>query len=129
MRTVRAARASLAALLVAAALTAAGCTNTNDPSSDLPRPSKAFCEAAARYDQRITSKETPIAMHISMVEKIVETAPRDVKHDAEVFLDALKRRARGDMSVVDNPKVKRASDDVLRRAGQDCGWYRRQSGM
>jgi hypothetical protein len=125
----RTARVALAAFLVLGVLAAAGCKDTGDATSDLPRPSKAFCRAAGRYDERITSKKTPIATHIAMVEQIVAHAPADVKQDAETFLDALRRRAAGDTSVVDNPKVKRASDNVLRRAGQDCGWYQQKSSL
>jgi hypothetical protein len=121
----RAARLLLA-VVVAAGL-AAGCRDTGDAMSDLPRPSKAFCAAAARYDERITSKPTPIERHITMVAKIAETAPADVADDAEIFLDGLRRRAAGDESVIDDPKIKRASDNVLRRAGQDCGWYQQKS--
>jgi hypothetical protein len=124
----RPARLALAVVAVGA-LVAAGCKDTGDATSDLPRPSKAFCVAAGRYDERITSKPTPIRTHIAMVEKIAAAAPVDVARDAEVFLDALKRKAAGDDSVVDDPEVKRAGDNVLRRAGQDCGWYQQKSSL
>jgi hypothetical protein len=124
----RSARVALVVLLLGAIL-AAGCKDTSNAMSDLPRPSRAFCEAAGRYDERITSKRTGIQQHITMVEKIVEHAPADVKRDGETFLDALRRRAAGDTSVVDNPRVKKAADHVLRRAGQDCGWYQQKSNI
>jgi len=123
---VRASRLLLVAV-VALGLAAAGCRDTGDATSDLPRPSRAFCEAAGRYDERITSKPTSIERHITMVEKIAESAPADVAADARIFLDGLRRRAAGDESVIDDPKIKRASDNVLRRAGQDCGWYQQKS--
>jgi hypothetical protein len=117
------------AVATLAALAAAGCKDTGDATSDLPRPSRAFCEAAGKYDERITSQATSIQTHIAMARKIAEAAPPDVAKDAQTFLDALRRRAKGDTSVVDNPKVQRAADNVLRRAGQDCGWYQQKSSL
>ena len=108
-------------LLAVAGLT--GCKETDDAASNLPRPSVAFCQAAGHYDNRIQSAKLPA--QIEMVAKIAEHAPKDVSHDAQTFLDALKRRQAGDTSVVDNPKIKDAIDHVNRRAGQDCGWYKR----
>jgi hypothetical protein len=117
------------AILVLGSLTAVGCKNQGDATSDLPRPSKAFCVAAGRYDDRITTKHLPINGHITMVEKIAANAPPDVARDARTFLDALRRRAAGDTSVVDDPKVETAMNNVLRRAGQDCGWYQQKSSI
>ena len=108
-------------LLAVAGLT--GCKETDDAASNLPRPSVAFCQAAGHYDNKIQSAKLPA--QIEMVAKIAEHAPKDVSHDAQTFLDALKRRQAGDTSVVDNPKIKDAIDHVNRRAGQDCGWYKR----
>ena len=108
-------------LLAVAGLT--GCKETDDAASNLPRPSVAFCQAAGHYDNKIQSAKLPA--QIEMVAKIAEHAPKDVSHDAQTFLDALKRREAGDTSVVDNPKIKDAIDHVNRRAGQDCGWYKR----
>ena len=52
-------------------------------------------------------------------EKIARTAPKRIVKDAEAFLDAMRRRAAGDLSVVDDPKVKTAVDNVtpLREPG------------
>ena len=108
-------------LLAVAGLT--GCKETDDAASNLPRPSVAFCQAAGHYDNKIQSAKLPA--QIKMVAKIADHAPKDVSHDAQTFLDALKRRQAGDTSVVDNPKIKDAIDHVNRRAGQDCGWYKR----
>jgi hypothetical protein len=57
---------------------------------------------------------------------MVEHAPVDIERDADRFLDALKRRQDGDTSVIDDPKIKTAVDHVNRRAGQDCGWFKRE---
>ena len=104
----------------------AGCKQTEDAASDLPRPSAAFCRAAARYDQQVQLAKTKISQHIKLVTGIAEHAPKDVAQDADLFLDALKKRQGGDTSVVDNPRVETAVNNVLRRAGQDCGWYKRE---
>jgi hypothetical protein len=101
----------------------AGCKESEDAASNLPRPSVAFCKAAGHYDNKIQSAKLP--QQIEMVSKIAAAAPKDVSRDAQMFLDALKKRSEGDTSVVDNPKIKTAIDHVNRRAGQDCGWYKR----
>jgi ABC-type phosphate/phosphonate transport system substrate-binding protein len=121
-------RRAAALLLVAAIAIAgvAGCKEQNDAKSALPRPSKAFCKAAARYDEHVTTAKLKLSKQIEMVSAIAANAPKDIEREAQTFLDALKKREAGDMSVVDNPKVQDAADRVNRRAGQDCGWYQRE---
>jgi hypothetical protein len=121
-------RRAPAILLVAAIALAgvAGCKEQSDATSDLPRPSKAFCKAAARYDENVTTAKLKLSKQIEMVSNIAAHAPKDIEREAQTFLDALKKRQAGDMSVVDNPKVQDAADRVNRRAGQDCGWYQRE---
>ncbi len=120
----RAAALAIVTLVAVAGLT--GCRKTDDAASDLPRPSVAFCKAAARYDEKVQLTTTKLPEHIRLVTPIAEHAPKDIAKDAELFLDALKRRQSGDTSVVDSPRVETAVNNVLRRAGQDCGWYKRQ---
>ncbi len=121
-------RRAPAILLVAAIALAgvAGCKEQSDATSDLPRPSKAFCKAAARYDENVTTAKLKLSKQIEMVSDIAAHAPKDIEREAQTFLDALKKRQAGDMSVVDNPKIQDAADRVNRRAGQDCGWYQRE---
>ena len=116
----------LATLTLVGATALAGCRNTDDATSDLPRPSRDFCEAAARYDERVTTARLGISGHIDLVAAIAANAPEDIDRDAQTFLDALQRRRDGDMSVVDDPEIEDAANRVLRRAGQDCGWYQRK---
>jgi hypothetical protein len=113
------------ALVLATAALAAGCKSSSDAASDLPRPSEAFCEAAARYDERV-QVGVRLPEHIRLVSSMAEHAPTDVADDAAMFLDALQRRQDGDTSVVDNPRIEAAVDNLNRRAGQDCGWYKRE---
>jgi hypothetical protein len=118
-------RSAVVALALVAVVAVAGCKEQSDAASDLPRPSKAFCKAAADYDKKI-ERGARIGEHIELVSAIAAEAPKDVADDAETFLDALKRRQDGDESVVDNDRVKTAVDNLNRRAGQDCGWYKRE---
>jgi len=117
-----------AIVLVAAIALAgvAGCKEQSDATSNLPRPSKAFCKAAARYDEHVPTGRLKLSKQIEMVSDIAAHAPKDIENEAQTFLDALKKRQAGDTSVVDNPKVEKAADQVNRRAGQDCGWYQRE---
>jgi hypothetical protein len=109
----------LVALAVMAAV-AAGCSRGE--SSSLPRPSKPFCEAAHRYDVRV-EKRAPIDEQIQIVQKMADHAPKDIARDTQIFLDALQRRRDGDKSVVDNPKIKDAVNNVNRRAANGCRLY------
>lgn len=119
------------AVLLAAAAVLTGC---KDPAkSSLPNPSTAFCDAAARYDEAIQKpskapQAQQAATQIPLVERMERFAPADVKQAAGVFLDAMRRRAAGDTTVVDDRAVKRAVDDVNRRAGNGCGFYKSQQG-
>jgi hypothetical protein len=118
--------AALAVLTVIAVGGLTGCKESEDAASDLPRPSIAFCKAAAKYDERVQLTKTKLPEHIKLVSSIAEHAPKDIDQDAQLFLDALKQRRAGDTSVVDNPRVETAIDNINRRAGQDCGWYKRE---
>ncbi len=109
-----------AALLLATG--AAACSG--DSSSSLPTPSKAFCQAAYDYDTNLPKLIGKINKQTDLVAKLAETAPKDIADDAQVYLDAMKRRAAGDKSVIDNPKIERAVDNVNRRASDGCELFK-----
>jgi len=100
----------------------------DDVASKLPRPSAAFCNAAGRYDDAVSAstKKVTLARHITMTHAIAVAAPKDVKNDATLIWKSFVRLDHGDRRVIDDPNVKAAIAHVNRRAGQDCGWYRRQ---
>jgi hypothetical protein len=118
-----------AILLLAAATTLAvglpACSRDSD--SSLPRPSKPFCEAAHRYDVRV-EKRVAVEEQIRLVQQMADNAPKDIARDTAVFLDALQRVRDGDESVVDNPKIEAAVENVNRRAAQGCDFYRSNTG-
>jgi hypothetical protein len=115
-------------MLVAILLLAVGVTAcSGDESSSLPRPSKPFCEAAHRYDVRV-EKNAPISEQIHIVQEMADHAPKDIAKDTQTFLDALQRRRAGDTSVVNNPKIKDAVNNVNRRAANGCGLYQQEPG-
>jgi len=111
---------ALAVLFLVAAAGLAGCSK--EDAKSLPLPSKAFCQAAYTYDKKVERKAS-LAVQIKLVQTMVDHAPKDVAEDTRVFLDALQRRADGDKSVVDNPKIMKAVDNVNRRAQADCGLF------
>ncbi len=113
-------RAVVALGLVAAALTAC----SRDSESSLPMPSKAFCQAAYDYDTNLPKLIGKINRQTDLVAKLAEHAPKDIADDAQTYLDAMKRRAAGDTSVVDNPKIKSAVENVNRRAADGCELYK-----
>src|SRR4029079_12586513 len=113
-------RAVVALGLLAAALTAC----SRDSESSLPTPSKAFCQAAYDYDTNLPKLIGKIRQQTALVQKLAEHAPKDIAADAQTYLDAMERRADGDKSVVDNPKIQTAVDNVNRRAADGCELYK-----
>ena len=73
------------------------------------------------------SRGAKLDEQIRLVQRMVDTAPAKIKADAQTFVDAL-RRVETDPSVKDDPKVKRAVENVNRYAAQGCGFYERQGG-
>lgn len=120
MQAMRALRPAVALVLVAAALT--GCSRGSE--SSLPTPSKAFCVAAYTYDDRAPKLIGKIDQQLALVQKMADHAPRDIARDMSTFLDAMKRRASGDTSVVDDPKIETAVENVNRRAADGCELYK-----
>lgn len=116
----RALRPVVALLLLAGALTAC----SRDEGSSLPRPSKAFCVAAYNFDDQAPKLIGKIDKQLVLVQEMADHAPKDIERDADVYLDAMQRRAGGDMSVVDNPKIKTAVEKVNRRAAEGCELYK-----
>jgi hypothetical protein len=109
-------------VLLAAAMLLVACGN----GGDAPKPPKAFCDAASRYDERV-QEGAELDEQIRLVERIASAAPAKIKADAEKFLDAL-RRVETDPSVRDNPDIRRSVENVNRYAAQGCGFYERQPG-
>ena len=123
-------RRTVGTLLLAALTTiGAGCSQKDDTASNLPRPSRAFCKAAADYDLAVSSGAISLARHVQMTRAIAQAAPTDARADADTVWHSFEKLRAGDKSVVDDPDVKAAIEHVNRRAGQDCGWYRRKEGV
>jgi hypothetical protein len=114
---------AVAAVIVGVALVAGAC---GSEGSSAPKPPRAFCDAAARYDDRV-ARNAKIDEQIRLVQRMVDTAPAKTKGDAQTFVDAL-RRVESDPSVKDDPKVKAAVENVNRYAAQGCGFYQQQGG-
>jgi hypothetical protein len=113
-------------LLLAACIAAGAASCSRDSAGSLPRPSKPFCEAAYRYDKQV-EKRASISEQIRLVREMADHAPKDIAEDTATFLDALERRADGDTSVVDNPDIQDAVDNVNRRAATGCKLYQSDS--
>ena len=90
----------------------------------MPTPSKAFCQAAYDYDTNLPKLVGKLAKQTALVEKLAQHAPKDIAKDAQTYLDAMQRRAQGDTSVVDNPKIETAVENVNRRAADGCELYK-----
>ena len=87
-------------------------------------PSRAFCQAAYDYDTNLPKLVGKIDAQTELVRKLADHAPEDIAKDAQTYLDAMERRAAGDKSVVDNPKIQTAVENVNRRATVGCELYK-----
>jgi hypothetical protein len=115
---------SLRAVAVAVLLAAGVAACSGDSSSSLPTPSKAFCQAAYDYDTNLPKLIGKLDEQTALVAKMADHAPKDISRDAHIYLDAMQRRAQGDTSVVDNPKIQKAVESVNRRAASGCELYK-----
>jgi hypothetical protein len=106
--------------LLAVVLTAC----SRDSESSLPTPSKAFCQAAYDYDTNLPKLIGKPRQQTELVRKLAEHAPKDITKDAQTYLDAMQRATDGDKTVVDNPKIQAAVDNVNRRAADGCELYK-----
>jgi len=104
------------------AATLAACSG--DSSSSLPTPSRAFCQAAYDFDTNAPKLAGKINKQTELLQRMADHAPKDVVKDAHTVLDAMKRVAVGDKSVVDNPKIEDALRNVERRATSGCALYK-----
>src|SRR5262245_58156256 len=109
-------RAVVALGLLAAVLAAC----SGDSESSLPKPRTAFCEAAYDYDTNLPKLADQPRKQTELIQRLADHAPKDIADDAATYLDAMKRAVDGDKSVVDNPKIERAVDNVNRRASSGC---------
>jgi hypothetical protein len=116
----RALRPLVALVLLTGGLTAC----SRDQGTALPRPSKAFCQAAYDYDTNLPKLVGKLAKQTALVEKLAAHAPKDIAHDTQTYLRAMQRREQGDKTVVDNPKIKTAVENVNRRAADGCDLYK-----
>ena len=129
-RVARFGRAALVFLAAAVVLTATACSG-EDSSSSLPRPKPGFCEAAQRYDKRV-ERGASLDEQITILEKLERNAPKDVKADAELFLnqmrayEAASKRERKKLQ--GDPKVEQAVENVNRRAQNGCDFFQREPG-
>ena len=116
---------ALVVLPLVAAAALAGCSQDGGAKA-LPRPSKAFCQAAYTYDKKVEVRAS-LAVQLRLVQTMADHAPKDIAEDTKTSLDALQRRAKGDLSVVKdkklNEKIQTAVDNVNRRAQNDCGLF------
>lgn len=107
------------------AMAAAACSGSS--TADLPRPSRQFCEAANRYEEQIQQSPPPsVAEQIELLEEMAANAPKDIRGDTNIFLDAV-RRVGDDPSLRDDPKLEEAVNNVNRCTANGCGFFKRDS--
>jgi hypothetical protein len=115
-------------LLLATVAVASACSREEKPPG-----SKAFCNVAERWDKEIQRTQlqgkAEVKRQLPIIEDLNATAPEGIAADTQVFLDAMQRLADGDRSVVDDPEIKAAVDNVNRYTNKACNVYERDSGL
>jgi hypothetical protein len=121
-------RRTVALAVLAVTVVAAGCSREEKPPA-----SNAFCRAADRYNEELERTqlegEPSVKRQLPIITDLAATAPKAIAADVQTFLDALERRADGDRSVVDNPRISEAVDNVNRYANKACNVYERDTGL
>jgi len=108
----------------------------SDRGNKITEP-REFCRASARYEKTIERQHangnelTPaeVSKQVELVQAIVDTAPKKVRTDAELFLAELQRAQAKGQELDVAPSVKMSIDNVTRVYAQGCGVYARDSGI
>ncbi len=116
-------------LLVAALLATTavgGCRRSDEP---VTHPPDAFCEAAVDLENGL-EHQVGINRQITLIRRLVETAPAEIESDTRAFLDALEavRDDPDNPDLRDDPDVQEAVDNVNRFASQGCELFERDGG-
>jgi hypothetical protein len=106
-------RAVLLAVVILASAVAA-CSSGDERGA--PRD---FCETAAAYDERVPTAS--IEEEQRLVEKMVETAPAEIKPAATRVLEGYERLAAGEDVLADEERYREATEDLQRFAVDNCG--------
>jgi len=121
--------------MVAIAIAVVSMIGRERETSVKPAP-KAFCKAAKAYEKELDTQaednEVDIAAQVELVQAIADTAPKDVKADADLFLSQMEKlrdapNAAARAKLQDDPDVKQAVDAVNRRWSQGCDVFKRDS--
>jgi len=116
--------------LLGLAVVLSACSGEN--SASLPKPKPGFCEAAQRYDKRI-ERGASIPEQITILEKLVRNAPKDVAADANFFLDTMRKGEHATEAqrkkLQAEPAFQRAVDHVDRRAINGCDFFAQTPGQ
>ena len=101
-------------LAATVAVLAAACSSDNERGA--PRD---FCEAVAKFDEEVAT--ATVAEQQELLETVVEHAPREIRADAETFLEGYERLDAGEDVTADEEKYREASDNLLRYSNDNCG--------
>ena len=104
----------------------------SDRGNEVTAP-RDFCRAAERYekaaelqkaDGHLTKAE--VRRQVVLVQQVVDTAPNDVRADAEIFLAALQRAEAKGREIEATPAEHAAVRNVNRHFAQGCRVYARE---
>ncbi len=116
----------LAALAVLLVVVLTACSEDDDPSAHPPEP---FCQAAIALEEfgPVRGRVPELDDQIELVREVAETAPPDIKQQAETFLAAMERYRDGDDSVIDDAEIQEAVNEVNRYATNGCELFERDN--
>ncbi len=116
----------LAALAVLLVVVLTACSEDDDPSAHPPEP---FCQAAIALEEfgPVRGRVPELDDQIELVREVAETAPPDIKQQAETVLAAMERYRDGDDSVIDDAEIQEAVNEVNRYATNGCELFERDN--
>jgi len=108
----------------------------SDRGNQITAP-RDFCKAAGHFEKVIelqhadSNELTPaeVSRQVVLAQAIVETAPKNVRADAETFLAALQRAEAAGKQVRVSDAERAAAENVNRKYAQGCGVYARDGGI
>jgi hypothetical protein len=101
-------------LAAAVAVVAAACSGGNERGA--PRD---FCESVAKFDEEVAT--ATVDEQQELLETVVEHAPREIRPDAETFLEGYERREEGEDVIADEDRYEEAAENLQRYSIDNCG--------
>ena len=103
-------------VLLAIAILALGAACSGGDERGAPRD---FCESVAAFDEDVAT--ATVEEQQELLEQVVDTAPPEIRPEAETFLEGYERLEAGEDVIPDEDRYRDAAEEVQRFAIEECG--------